>query len=224
MRYPAFGHAQVGHRHPLFRIIVRLHFLDHRHLAVQHGEMRADDVEEALAILRHVARHRHLGAPLVAIQPHQRPRADPLQHHARTPAPLRVRLAQLVRAHNQPRQQPRRQRLGIAKAQPLHPRLAELRKGRRLRLRQQFRDQPTLRFLRLARRRLGLLQRKGHLELLHQLHDKAVFVRRIILRRQRLRDPRPLPSGAGVQRRDWSPTAFRSAVNIMVVLRGKVLR
>ena len=30
----------------------RLHLLDHRHLAVQHGEMRADDVEEALAILR----------------------------------------------------------------------------------------------------------------------------------------------------------------------------
>ena len=88
MRYPAFGHAQVGHRHPLFRIVVRLHFLDHRHLAVQHGEMRADDVKKALAILRHVAHHRHLGAPLIAIPPHQRPRPTPLQHHSRTPAQL----------------------------------------------------------------------------------------------------------------------------------------
>ena len=74
----------------------------------------------------------------------------------------------------------------------MSPGLAELRKGRWLHLRQQFRDQPALRFLRLARRRLGLLQRKGHLELLHQLHYEAMLVRRIILRRQRLRDPRPL--------------------------------
>ncbi len=50
-------------------------------------------------------------------------------------------------------------------------------------------------------------------ELLHQFHDKAVLVRRIILRRQRPRDPRPLLAGAGVSDdgNDYASSALKPA-------------